>query len=56
MTENDEPLTKVICLKKKKMDSDIIKQSNVADEHVNAIANDPPIRRNFKGKGTLETV
>ena len=38
------------------MDSDIIKQSNVAGEHVNVTANDPLIWRNFKGNGTLETV
>lgn len=31
MTENDEPLTKVICLKK--IYRDVIKQSNVAHEH-----------------------
>ena len=33
MTENNEPLTKVICLKK--TDSDVFKLSNVASEHNN---------------------
>ena len=33
MTENNEPLTKVICFKK--TDSDVFKLSNVASEHNN---------------------
>lgn len=42
---------------KKKKDWDVIKQSNVADEHdVTITASDPPAQRNFKWKETLETV
>lgn len=54
MTENNEPLTKVICFKK--TDSDVFKLSNVASEHNNlwSISSEKPQVK--KKKTTLETV